>query len=256
METADRFRELYIECDGMKVHAKLDLPAEQKERMPVLILFPGLTGHIEEVHIKAVKDTAVDCGYAVLRAELYGHGLSDGRLQDHDVLIWMHQAMRVIDYAAMLPFADGIVVSGHSQGGLTAVLSAGLMADKVKALMPLSPAINIWDGARKGELFGYSFDTKHIPEIYPKYGNLSGNYLRAAAMLPVEAAVERFSGPVLIVHGRKDEAVDHHYAKWLKDQYRQARLITVEDGHQYENCLDEVLAAARIFLTEISDITS
>ncbi len=244
-------REFFINCDGINVHAKLDFPAAQAEKMHILLIIPGLTGHIEERHILAVKDTALSCGYAVLRSEFYGHGKSEGAFRDHTVLLWMNEAMRVIDYALSLPFCQDVIVSGHSQGGLTTVLAAGLMADKVKAAIPMSPALNIWDGAKRGELFGFRFDPEHIPVEVPTGTGANGNYLRAASMLPVEEAVARFRKPVLVTHGTADAAVPYAWAEWLNERYEDMKLITIEgDDHCYNYHLEEVLEAVKEFLTE------
>ena len=250
-------REFFIDCDGIRVHAKLDFPQVQAEKMHVLIIIPGLTGHIEERHIIAVKDTALECGYAVIRSELFGHGKSEGAFREHTVFLWMNEAMRVIDYALSLPFCEDVIVSGHSQGGLTTVLAAGLMSDKVKAAMPMSPALNIWDGARKGKLFGFQFDPEHVPAEAPTGNGVNGNYLRAAAMLPVKEAVARFKKPVLVVHGTADDAVPFTWGQWLKERYEDARLVPIEgDDHCYNFHLEEVLKAVKEFLTEEANLDS
>ena len=62
--------------------------------------------------------------------------------------------MAVIDYALKLPFVTDLYLLGHSQGGLTAVLAAALKHEKIKALVPMSPALMIPDGARSGNLLG------------------------------------------------------------------------------------------------------
>jgi len=246
--------ELYIDCDNIKIHAKIDFPGKQTKKMHLLVIIPGLTGHIEERHIIAVKDSAVKCGYTVLRAELYGHGKSGGDFYDHTILMHLHEAMRVIDFALELPYCKDVIVAGHSQGGLTAILASGLMFDKVKAAIPMSPAINIWDGARNGSFLGIEFDKEHIPDYVTKYGDrkLSGNYIRAAAILPVEEAVAKFKKPVLVTHGTADEAVPYCWAEWLNERYNNMRLVRIEgDDHCYDYHLDEVLCAVEDFLTEM-----
>lgn len=245
-------KEFYINCDGINIHAKLDFPEEQSEKMHVLIIIPGLTGHIEERHIIAVKDTALSCGYAVLRSELYGHGKSEGEFKDHTVLMWMHEAMRVIDYARSLPFCKDIILSGHSQGGLTTVLASGLMYDRLKAAMPLSPALNIWDWSRKGKfLGGQTFDLENLPDEIPIGTGANSNYVRTAMMLPVEEAIANFKKPVFIVHGTADNAVPYSYAQWLCEKYENARLVPVEDDdHCFNFHIEGMLSAVKDFLTE------
>lgn len=47
-------------------HAKLDMP-EEKEKCPLVIVFHGLTGNMEERHITAVSSAMNEIGFATLR---------------------------------------------------------------------------------------------------------------------------------------------------------------------------------------------
>lgn len=244
--------ELFINCDGLKVHAKIEFPREQKEKMPVLVLIPGFTGHIEEEHIIGVSDAALDTGYVCLRAELYGHGKSDGDFYDHTLYLWMQQAVRVINYASELPYTEKVILAGHSQGGLLSVLAAGSMMDKVSALLPLSPAMCIPEDAAKGHTLGINFDNDNLPEfIESDNWKLSSNYIRVARMLPVDNAIAMFKKPVLIIHGTEDEAVPYECGVKLCKQYASASLVTIDgDNHCYNYHLDLVKQAVTKFLIE------
>ena len=118
-------KEFYIDNDGIQLHAKLDMPKEA-EKCPLMILFHGLTGHMEEEHIVAAMHTAIEAGYAVLRVELYGHGQSGGKFEDHTLFKWITNGLAVIDYAKTLDFVTDLFVCGHSQGGLLTMLLAGM----------------------------------------------------------------------------------------------------------------------------------
>ena len=89
------------------------------------------------------------------------------------------------------------------------MLAGAMKQDVIKGLIPLSPAWMIPEGARKGTLLGQNFDPDHIPDILPAWGDrgLNGNYVRVAQTIHVEDAIDRYAGPVLIVHGDQDEAV-------------------------------------------------
>ena len=68
------------------------------------------------------------------------------------------------------------------------MLTAALKRDQIRALVALSPACMIPEGARKGELLGRHFDPEHIPDVL-EFGEgltLSGNYLRVAQSIRVE----------------------------------------------------------------------
>ena len=42
--------EFYIDCDGIRLHSKLDKP-QGKDKCPLCILIHGFSGHMEEPHI-------------------------------------------------------------------------------------------------------------------------------------------------------------------------------------------------------------
>ena len=72
-------REYCLQDDGISIHAKLDFPQDREDKkLPLLILIHGFTGHMEEEHLLAVVRAANEAGFAVLRAEMYGHGESGG----------------------------------------------------------------------------------------------------------------------------------------------------------------------------------
>ena len=77
-------KEFYISCDGIRLHCKLDRPVPEPSRashsgkIPMVLVIPGLTGHMEEPHIVAIAEALPRSGYASLRVELYGHGKSGG----------------------------------------------------------------------------------------------------------------------------------------------------------------------------------
>ena len=136
-------KEFYISCDGIRLHCKLDLPGDEAgARFPLVLVIPGLTGHMEEPHIAAIAETLPRSGYASLRVELYGHGKSGGDFHDHTLFHWALELMEVIDYARKLDYVSELYLCGHSQGGTAAVLGAGLKPDALDGLILLAPAMD------------------------------------------------------------------------------------------------------------------
>lgn len=250
-------KEFYLEQDGCKIHCKLDYPEcmkSEEDKTPLLVLEHGFTGHMEERHIVGVMEAVRAIGFAVLRVELYGHGMSDGTFRDHTILKWVNQMQAVMDYAVSLPFAEDVYLAGHSQGGLTTMLAGAMEQDRLKAILPLAPATVIYHASKTGNMLGNPFDPVNIPdEIHMNNGRvLGGNYVRAAQMLPVEDAIRRFEKPVLIVHGDADEAVPVQYAYDAAKQYKNCTLKIIEgDTHCYDHHLDQVTAAVCEFLEQM-----
>ena len=233
---------------------KADMP-EEKEKCPLVIVFHGLTGNMEERHITAVSSAMNEIGFATLRVELYGHGKSGGTFEQHNLMKWINNAMTVTDYAKTLDFVTDLYICGHSQGGLLTMLAAGMRADDFKAAIPMSPAIVIPDGARKGNLLGQPFDPEHIPDMV-EWGDrhLSGNYLRTAQLLDVDEAIRKYEKPVLLIHGDADEAVPIEYSIDAAKKYKNAKLVQIPgDTHCYDEHLDQVTAAVKKFLGEMEN---
>ena len=244
-------KEFYLNSDGIRLHAKLDFPTEEKEKYPLVIVIHGFTGHMEEDHIKAVAKVMNEKGFATLRVEMYGHGDSEGLFENHTLLKWMSESLDIIDYARGLEFVTDLYLCGHSQGGLLTMLAGAMKADVLKALIPLSPASMIPDAARKGTVLGVDFDPDHIPDclIWEDGKKLSGNYVRAAQTIHVEDAIRRYNGRVLLVHGDEDEAVPYECAVEAQKLYKNAELVTIPgDTHCYDHHLDLVTEAVGRFM--------
>ena len=244
---------MYITEDGLRLHAKLDMPAGAGERCPLVLVIHGFTGHMEEEHIVAMARAMNEVGYATLRVEMYGHGQSDGEFRKHTLYKWLTNALTAIDYARSLDFVTDLYLCGHSQGGLLVMLAAAMERDVIAGLIPLSPACMIPELARRGELLGTAFDPDHVPEVLETWDGLKldGNYLRVAQAIRVEDAIARYDGPVLIVHGDDDEAVPLRYGVEAARAYRNATLAVIPgDDHCYTRHLDQAVAAVREWLKE------
>ncbi len=249
-------KEFYISDDGIRLHSKLDMPQgwNEGDKCPLAIIIHGFTGHMEETHIKAVAKTFNELGIASLRVEMYGHGGSDGAFRNHNLFKWLNEAMTVTDYAKQLDFVTDLYICGHSQGGLTTVMLAGMKPDDFRAALPLSPAVHIEKGAKEGNMLGSVFDPLHIPEELEVSGRkLSGNYIRAAQMLDIGGAIDRFTKPVLIVHGDEDEAIPVSSSAEAAERYNDCRLVVIKgDDHCYNYHLEEVLEAIREFIRSLT----
>ena len=244
---------MIIMDDGIRLQAEITMPSRRDGKIPMVVLIHGFTGYKEETHILAVAEAANEAGYAVLRADMYGHGHSGGEFRNHTLLKWMTNAMTLVDFARGLDYAGDIYLCGHSQGGLTAMLTAALKHDQISGLIALSPAWMIPEMARKGSLLGHEFDPDHIPEDLASWNDqtLGGNYIRAAQQIRVENYIEKYSGPVLVVHGDQDEAVPVEYGIRAADLYRDSKLVLIEgDDHCYGKHLDQVTQAVREWLAE------
>ena len=243
---------MYIIDDGIRLNATIDMPEGNPSKCPLAIIIHGFTGNSEERHILAVSEMLNGIGLATLRVDMYGHGKSDGKFRDHTLFKWMNNAMAVIDYALTLDFVTDLYLLGHSQGGLTAILTAALEHDRIKALVPMSPATMIPDGARMGNILGMEFNPQRMPDevfLDHKEMTLGCNYVRVAQTIHVEEAIDRYTGPVLLVHGDEDMTVPVSCSIEAAKRYRNADLVIVHgDDHCYNYHLDQVVDAIKSWM--------
>lgn len=250
-------KEFYISDNGIRLHAKLDMPADYQDtkKCPLLIIVHGFTGDMEERHILGIVDMANEMGIAALRVEMYGHGKSDGEFRNHDLFKWISNILTVTDYAKSLHFVSDLYLTGHSQGGLLSILAAGLRPKDYKAVIPLSAALCIPDQARKGTLLGYDFDVENIPDEILVSGKnllLGGDYMRIAQMIHAEDYISKYHGPVMLIHGDADETVDVQYSIEADQMYEDSSLALIHgDSHCFDYHLEEMLEAFRQFMEKM-----
>lgn len=241
-------KEFTIDCDGVKLHAKLDRVDEDKSG-PLCILIHGFTGHMEEDHIVAACRAMLLAGVSVLRVEMFGHGKSGGEFREHTLYKWLTNALCVVHYAESLDFVTDLYISGHSQGGLLTMLIAGMCPGLFRAVLPLSPAWMIPEQARKGTLLGNVFDPKKVPDqIVTDDWTLSGDYVRVAKTIHAEDAFSTTDAPVCIIHGTEDEVVPYSYAERAAKLYKNASLVPIFGAdHCFNGHLEQLQEAVRRF---------
>lgn len=245
-------KEFYIDDDGIKLHAKLEMP-EGVDKCPLVIVVHGYTGDMEELHIVETAKAVTSVGFASLRVEMYGHGKSGGSFREHTLYKWVSNMLKVTEYARQLDFVTDLYLCGHSQGGLLVMLIAGMCPDRFRAIIPMSPAWMIPEYARAGEMLGAKIDPVNIPDEFVQDVDnvLSGNYVRVAQTIHVEDEIARYRGPVLVIHGDCDESVPYEYGVKAAELYENARLVTITDeDHCYNNHLDLVTDAIKDFLRD------
>lgn len=247
-------KEFYIMSEGMKLHAIMEFPEEEKETYQMAVVLHGLSGYKEEPQIEAAARAFRRMGMASLRVDLYGHGKSEGTFYDHNMLIWLDEILDVLYYAKNLDFVSEIYLAGHSQGGLAAILAAGMAADQIKALIPMAPALIERRMAQTGDWQGWLFDVEDLPEsikLWKTY-EVSTKFVRVCKTLPIEQAIEAFKKPVAIIHSDTDESVPFSDGEYCEKLYADARLINIPGtNHLYSGKLDELEEAIITFVKEV-----
>lgn len=240
---------IILQDGGIPLCAVLERPGSEKS--PLVIHLHGFSSTKDRPHNIAACEAMREAGCATLRVDLFGHGESGGEFRKHTVAKWVSNTLAVMDYAGQLPFVTGLYLSGHSQGGLTAALAAGMEGDRVKGLILRAPAFRIPEWARSGRILGYSFDPDRIPdEIRAADGlTLEGDYIRSAQEIRVEEAIGHFSGKVLILHGDQDDTVPLQDAVWAAKRYKNCQLEFMQgETHHFDRHPETMKALIRAWL--------
>ena len=124
-----------------------------------------------------------------------------------------------------------ISLMGASQGGVVAALTAAERPTDIHKLILLFPAFII-------PYMAHSFfsQIEDIPERYDLWGvTLGRKYFAEAYHAEYYKQIGKFAGPVLLLHGDKDQAVPFVFSKRALKHYTQAQLEIIEDAdHGFE----------------------
>lgn len=186
------------------------------EKCPVVILMHGFMGNKDGMLEKLTSDNLAQNGIATVKFDFNGHGESEGEFSGMTVPNEIEDAKLVYEYVKSLPFAGDIALTGHSQGGVVASMTAGdLGADAVKCVVLLAPAAVLRDDAIRGSTMGARYNPLDPPELIPLFGDLKlgGEYVRTAFSLPIYETARKYTGPACIIHGTGDQVVPYTYGE-------------------------------------------
>jgi pimeloyl-ACP methyl ester carboxylesterase len=239
-----------IQREGITLRGKIDRP--DAEHCPTVLLFHGFAGNIGEADedlnsmiAKALKES----GIATVRFDFSGHGKSDGKFIEMDVLREIEDAIAILKYVRTLPFVTDISIIGHSQGGVVGGMLAGFYADVIKRLVLLAPAATLKEDAKQGFCMGTVYDTEHIPDVVAiNNGSLAvgGHYFRIAKHLPIYEVTKSFQGPTLVIHGMQDVVVNLIAAKRYQEELKNCQLELFQNLDHGIGGADQAEAIAKI----------
>ncbi len=179
-------------------------------------------------------------GYLAVCYDFNGGGLfsrSDGKSVDMSVLTEARDLEAVIEAVLRHEKADParLLLMGCSQGGMVSALVAARHPGLVEKLVLFYPALSIPDDARKGQMLFAKFDPRKVPEVFRcGFMKLGRQYVTDVIEMDAFAEIGAYEGPVLILHGTADTAVDVSNSQKAARVYRNARLELLEGaGHGF-----------------------
>lgn len=159
---------------------------------------------------------------------------SDGSFQEMTVFTELKDLEAVMEYASRLPDVESrqLILMGCSQGGFVSALAAAAHPERVEKLVLFYPALCIPEDSRRGQMLMYSFDPQNVPERIEAPENpdipfrmepIGGEYVKSVQKMDAFAAIAPYPGPVLIVHGDSDRAVNVVNSRRAQAAYHSVR---------------------------------
>ena len=244
-----------IDGDHGKLQAVIHKPQlKSGERVPMVLLCHGFMGNKDGALENRIANLLSERGIASIRFDFNGHGQSEGRFQDMTVPNEIVDAKKVIDYVRALPYVSSVAISGHSQGGVVAAMTAGeLGSDKIKAVVLLAPAAVLRDDAIRGSTMGATYDPFNLGEYVELFRGLKlgAEYIRTAFSLPIYETSAKYQGPALIIHGTGDRVVPYTYGERFHQIWPTSKLQIIDRAdHGFSQQIEQVATTTAEFLSQ------
>lgn len=227
---------------------------EETDKCPMVILMHGIFSSKNIVPIPALAKALSKEGIASICFDFGGHWKSEGQMQLMTVGKEIEDALAMWEYAKSLPYVSQIGLLGHSQGGVVASMTAGILASRGEspdALVLIAPGSVIQDACKGGKFFGAEFNPSDPPEYVKCFGimKLGREYILSTQELDIYGTAKAYTGPVRLIHGNKDTIVPMICSEKFVETYTQdAELIVVEgENHMITRRLKTVVSHAVSF---------
>lgn len=222
---------------------------EDTDKCPMVILMHGIFSSKNIVPIPSLARNLAKEGIASICFDFGGHWKSEGQMQQMTVGKEIEDALAIWEYAKSLPFVSHIGLLGHSQGGVVASMTAGILASRGEspaALVLIAPGSVIQDACKGGKFFGAKFNPSDPPEYVKCFGimKLGREYILTTQELDIYGTAKAYTGPVRLIHGSKDTIVPMSCSEKFVETYTQdAEMIVVEgENHMITRKLKKVVS--------------
>ena len=237
--------------DGFNMHT---------DKCPMVILMHGIFSSKNIVPIPALAKALAKKGIASICFDFGGHWKSEGKMENMTVGKEIEDALAMWEYAKSLPYVSKIGLLGHSQGGVVASMTAGILASRGEspaALVLIAPGSVIQDACKGGRFFGAEFNPADPPEYVKGFGimKLGREYILSTQELDIYDTAKAYTGPVRLIHGSNDTIVPMSCSEKYVETYTQdAELIVVEgENHMITQKLKTVVShAVSFFVSQLN----
>lgn len=210
----------------------------ETEKCPMVILMHGIFSSGNIVPIPALARELADNGIASIRFDFGGHWKSEGEMQQMTIGKEIEDALAMWEYAKALPYVSEIGLLGHSQGGVVASMTAGILesrGEKPAGLVLIAPGSVVQEACRNGRFFGAEFNPADPPEFVKCFGimKLGREYILSTQDLDIYGTAKAYTGPVRLIHGSKDTIVPMSCSERYVETYGDRSELIVVEGENH-----------------------
>ncbi|HHU55196.1 MAG TPA: alpha/beta hydrolase [Acholeplasmataceae bacterium] len=222
-----------INKKGKVLRGYLDHP-EGAEK--IVVMFHGYTGNKTEHngHFRSLSRDLSAEKIASLRMDYSCNGESDGEFSEFLFNDALDDALLMLDYA--FSKFQNVIVLGFSMGGLIATLLCNKRP--ISKLLLWSPASDLYTKLRKrfDEANKLDDGSMYIPGFI-----ITESLVESMKGYDPFKEAEKFTNPVMIIHGREDLAVNYLTSVKYGSYFQNANLHLIDKcGHGYDRYHEKV----------------
>lgn len=214
---------------------------KDKDSCSMVILMHGIFSSKNITPMPAIAKALSKAGIASIRFNFGGHWSSEGKIERMTIANEIAEAMAMWNYACSLPYVSRIGILGHSQGGVVASMTAGMISSDPDSsrvpfgLVLLAPASVLKNACLNGEMLGAEFDPQNPPETAKCFGimKISREYILSTQKLDIYGTAQAYTGPVKIIHGEEDKLVPMWCSEDFKKTYGDSAELIVIEGENH-----------------------
>lgn len=236
---------------GQKISVVVDLV---KNSIGLVFVMHGLSGYKEQPHIATIAKTFVNSRYTAIRFDTTNsYGESDGKYEDATTTNYYEDLEDVIKWAGEQEwYEEPFILAGHSLGSMCIMLYAEKYPKKIKALAPISCAIN--DNLKEKLHFDESLrawrenGVKETISHSGKNKRLKWGFMEDAVKYDPLLKAGVLTMPVLLVVGSKDTSTPLEYQKRIKEKVRGKVELHVIEGAEHTFRREKELGELRFII--------
>ena len=226
-------REISCVSDGNRLYGEAFIPRSPGKH-PAVIMSHGYGA--SHTGFYAMVDTLAKLGYVCYCYDFAGgsrSGRSEGRTEDMSIFTERQNLLDVIDMVRSWDCVDdeSLFLLGESQGGCVSAITAPYVADKIKSIVLVYPALCIPDDA-----FALYPKREDIPDTVTFMGMRIGRayYDPLYDGFDIYKEISGYQGDVLIIHGTEDGLVKPEYSAKASNVYEHSEFhLIFGAGHGF-----------------------